>query len=142
MPSLKMLKDCVTLFNYVGEENMVAKYQKTILRNVFCVESFGVRESVQGDSSNNSATLYIFDTKVVAESGTGVQKQYLPFSEWKNRSDREEYWTLRNDEKDFFVKGCCENDSPRGVAGVHAITKSVHYDSGTSRMWHWEINGR
>lgn len=142
MASHKLLKDCVTLFTYAGEENKVAKFHKTILHNVLCVDSLGVKATNQGDSADNNATLYIFDTKVIAESQFGVAKEYMPFEKWLTCHEQDKYWTLRDDEKDFFVKGICESETPKGVKNVFSITKSIHYTSGTSRMWHWEINGR
>lgn len=144
MPSRRMLPDTVTLFNYIGEADMVAEYSVTIFNNVFCDTSYGDKASIQGGVPNNAARLYIFDMQSCAYSVDGKRKTFVPFSEWEKLTDKSLYWTIREDNKDYFAVGKhCVSLLKQGFAGTQpfSIMKARHYNIGTPRMRHWEIDG-
>ena len=144
MPSRRMLPDTVTLFNYIGEVNMVAEYLVTIFTNVFCDTSYGDKASIQGGVSNNAARLYIFDMQSCAYSMDGKKKKFVPFSEWEELADKSLYWTIREDNKDYFAVGKhCVSSLKQSLEGAQPfpITKARRYNIGTPRMRHWEIDG-
>lgn len=143
MASNRMLTDTVTLYNYVGEKNMVAQYAVTILSNVFCDTDFGASATTQGKSPQDTARLYVFDKKVFASSIGGSKKQFLSFEEWKKLDNKSDFWTFNENEKDFFVLGYSNCENPKENAKpTYAISKAHYFKKGTSRMWHWEIDGR
>lgn len=143
MASRRMLPDTVTLYNYIGEKEMVAQYSVTVLSNVFCDTDYGATASQQGKSPQDSARLYVFDSKVRAVSADGAVKQFLPFDEWQKIDNKNEFWTFNEDGNDFFVEGISNCKTPRENAKpAYAITKAHYFKKGTSRMWHWEIDGR
>lgn len=143
MASKRMLPDIVTLYNYIGEKDMVAQYSVTVLSNVFCDTDYGATASQQGKTPQDSARLYVFDSKVRAVSIGGAKKQFLPFDKWEKAKDKKDFWTFNEDEKDYFVEGISEYPTPQENAKpAYAITKAHYFKKGTSRMWHWEIDGR
>jgi len=77
--SKRMLPDIVTLYNYIGEKDMVAQYSVTVLSNVFCDTDYGATASQQGKTPQDSARLYVFDSKVRAVSIGGAKKQFLQY---------------------------------------------------------------
>lgn len=143
MASNRMLPDTVTLYNYIGEKNMIAQYSVTVLANVFCDTDYGAAASQQGKTPQDNARLYVFDSKIRATSLSGVKKQFLPFDIWQTTNDKNSFWTFNENEKDFFVEGVSEYRTPQENAKhAYAITKAHYFKKGTSRMWHWEIDGR
>lgn len=142
MASKKMLPDTVTLYNYIGESDMIAQYSITVLTNVFCDTGYGASATQQGKAPQDTARLFIFDGKVRAESIGGAKKQFLPFDEWEKSNSKKDFWTLNESEKDFFVEGISEYPTPQeNHKTAYAISKAHYYKKGTSRMWHWEIDG-
>lgn len=143
MASKRMLTNTVTLYNYIGERDMVAEYEVTILSNVFCDTDFGASATMQGKTPQDTARLYVFDNKVCATSIGGSKKQFLPFEEWDKLEDKSDFWTFNENEKDFFVFGFSDYEKPKeNVKPTYAISKAHYFKKGTSRMWHWEIDGR
>lgn len=142
MAKYKILPDTVTLFNYLGEKDLNAEYAVTILKNVYCDTEFGVRSSTKGTVPENAAMLYIFDTKVYAESLSGKQKPFLPYDEWAKVENKEDCWSLNPENKDFFINGVVSADNPQNAdIEAYKISKIHTYKNGTSRMWHREIVG-
>lgn len=142
MARYRMLPDTVTLFNYLGEKDLTAEYAVTILKNVYCDVEYGAKSTAKGTVPENAAMLYIFDTKVLAESVNGKPKAYLPYNEWNNAEDKKDYWSLNPENKDFFVKGRTNTNNPLNSDIDAYKVGSVHiYKHGTSRMWHKEIIG-
>lgn len=132
--SRRILTDTVTLYNYVGEVDDVATYQPTILRYCYCNGNKGVGNSRPAKRPAETARLYLFDFTTVAESPDGVRRSYLPYDEWKKSTVKGAYWTISTSGDDFFVK---EGDSAR-----YDITKFSHKDTGTRRMWHFEVDAK
>lgn len=115
-----MLPDTVTLYNFLGEENGVAKYTRTVIEHVKCVVIEGSNASgSSGNSEANSATLYIFDEGSVA-SGS---------------------WTLSDAGKDYFAIGVHNSDSPKDIPNRFRVSSVKHLQQGSRRMWHWEVKG-
>lgn len=142
MANNRMLSDIITLYNYIGERDMVAQYAVTILYNVFCDTNFGASATMQGKTPQDAARLYVFDSKVCAASIGGSKKQFLPFEEWNELEDKSDFWTFNENEKDFFVLGFSNCENPKENAKpTYAISKAHYFKKGTSRMWHWEIDG-
>lgn len=134
----KLLNDTITLFNYIGERDMVAVYNITVLKNVFVEITSGSSSSTQGDTPQDSAKLFIFDRKVESLRG----KEYLNYYDWLNSNNKTDFWTLRNDGKDYFTLGIAEAESPELCDDAYVIKSAIHLKKGTARMWHWEIDGR
>lgn len=123
---------------------MVAEYSVTILSNVMCDMSCGDKASIQGGVSNNAARLYIFDMQSCTYSVDGKKKKFVPFSEWEKLTDKSLYWTIREDNKDYFAVGKHCVSSPNQCideAQPFSVMKARHYNMGTPRMRHWEIDG-
>ena len=134
MASRRMLADTVELYNYLGEIDDEATYQKTILRHCYCPTNQGVGRGNQGKIPNDTATLYIFDAGTVAEAEDGSRRSYIPYSEWEDLPDRSRYWTLDDSGDDFFRKSGSEEKFR--IAGVS------RRKAGTRRMWHFEVSAR
>lgn len=140
MASRRMLNHSVVLYNYVGEINDEASYQATIIDYCFCPSISG---SSQGVNSNDSATLYVFDAKSIAKSPAGEVRSYLPYDVWLSLSTAEKakYWTLSDRFTDYFHKGSEVIDVRQPVSSKFRIARFQRFDSGTKRMWHWEVFG-
>ena len=137
MPSPRMLPDIVTLFNYVGEVDDVATYQKAIISRCYCPMNDGSMPTGNGTAPSNRVALYIFDrdSRVTDESGNKLT--YIPFEEWDAKADKSGFWTLRDGpSRDYFIKTGRVAD-PRKVP----VTRVAHLTGGTPRMWHFEVQG-
>lgn len=134
--SLRLIfNDTVTLFNYIGEENGVATYAKAIIRNVKFSKRIGKSASTSPD---NSATLYIFDTKATVIDVEGKCKIYLSPELYERNENPYSFFTFRSG-KDFIVEGVCEADSPKMIES-YRITLASRNTSGTRRMHHWRCD--
>lgn len=134
MASLRILKDTVVLYNYIGEINDEATYQETVLTRCYCPLNEGADLNIQGKKANDSARLYLFDGKTLAAGNDGRIRTYLPYDEWKNAADKSSYWTLSDKGTDYFKKSV-------GNTKLRIIGFS-HKKAGTRRMWHFEVDGR
>lgn len=138
MPSHRMMPHTITLFNYVGEVNGEATFNKTIIRGVMIDENFGARQSMQGLSADDTAALYIFDVNASAESEEGFEREYLSHAEWQENEAKSMYWTLC--EKDYFVMGETDVSVPYDIKSFK-INHYQRYDMGTRKMRHFEVYG-
>ena len=134
MASRRILKDTVTLYNYVGEVDDIATYQETILRYCYCQADDGIGHGLHAKNPDETARLYVFDFKTLAESPEGKKRSYLPYDQWKKTEDKTSYWTLSDSGKDFFIK--------EGVTAKYNITKISHKNTGSRRMWHFEVDAK
>ena len=135
-----IFNDTVTLFNYVGEVNGVATYAKAILHDVKFVTKRGRSTSGTGSTPDNSATLYIFDTKARVTDVENKCKTYLTPEAYERSDNPYPFFTFRSG-KDFVVNGVCEADSPKMVES-YRITLASRNTSGTRRMYHWRCDCR
>lgn len=133
MATKRMLPDTVTVFNYMGEFNDVAKWQKTVIEHCYCPVTIGANENMQGHVKGDSARLYIFDANSVAMSEHGQKRTFLPFDEWKYLDDKTPYWTISDKGTDYFYKDGCPVK--------FKIKRFAHKVAGTRRMWHFEVDG-
>ena len=133
MASRRILKDTVVLANYIGEVDDVATYQYTTIKNVYCYEAEGVNVSTIGRRGDDKATLFIFDTVSKAYDSEENKRSYLPYSLWKNLPDKSGFWTIGDEGYDTFRK--IGTDKP------HRITSFIRLRAGSSRMWHFEVEG-
>lgn len=134
MASRRILKDTVELYNYVGEVNDIATYQKTILRYCYCPSDKGIGNGLHAKKSAETSRLYIFDYKTVAEAPEGHKRSYLPYEQWKKAEDKSSYWTLSDYGDDFFIK--------EGNTARFSITKFSHKYAGSRRMRHFEVDAK
>lgn len=134
MASNRILKDTVTLYNYVGEVNDIATYQETILRHCYCTANDGVAHGLHAKRKSETSRLYVFDNKTVAVSPDGVNRTYLPYRQWRELEDKSAYWTLTDNGNDYFVK--------QGLNARFEVTAFSHKTAGTRRMWHFEVDGK
>lgn len=134
MASRRILKHTVRLYNYTGEVDDKATYQETVLRYCYCPTNDGISNGLHAQRPSESARLYVFDYKTVAESTEGQRRSYLPYAQWVQLEDKSAYWTLNDSGDDFFIK--------QGSTDKHEITTFSHKDIGTRRMWHFEVNAR
>ena len=136
MANPRMLKDTVTLYNYVGEVNDEAYYQDTILTNCYCPLNEGADLNLQGKKANDSARLYIFDANTIASGADGEERTFLPYETWKalTASEKSSYWTLSDKGTDYFRKS--------GSNIRLRIIGFCHKKAGRKRMWHYEVDGR
>lgn len=134
MPSRRMLPDTVTLFNYVGEVNDVATYQKAIIKNCYCPINEGAVATGNGTAPSDRATLYIFDRGSVVTDENGNKLAYKPREEWDALQNKAGFWTLhQGPTKDYFIKS--------GDPEKMSVTGFNHLTGGTPRMWHFEVKG-
>lgn len=139
MASCKMLQDTATLFVPLGE-NSEGKmcYDVYLLENVFCRVSSGTGKSKEGLSNADTLMLFAFDTKSTItrdSSAMGV-------------SDALEnifYATRENDPEadvsaSVYVVPYDATDYSIPPANSRRVTKAYRRKSGSSRMWHWEVN--
>ena len=130
-----MLSDTVTLFNYTGEVDDIATYQETILRHCYCEIEEGISNNSRTNQQHaDSALLFIFDEKTVAESLLGTKRIYVPYGDWLTIADKNAYWTISDSGKDFFRKA--------GSDVRLRIVKFSHMTAGRKRMWHFEVIGK
>ena len=134
MASRRILRDTVSLFNYVGEVNGDATYQETILTVCYCPLNEGADLNMQGRKANDSARLYTFDRQTVATSVSGAKRTYLPHEQWEKEDDKSPYWTLSDEGQDYFKK--------QGAERQLRVVGFSHKVNGTPRMWHFEVDGR
>lgn len=132
--SRRILKDTITLYNFVGEVNDIATYQETVLRYCYCPADKGIGNGLHAKKPAETARLYLFDFKTVAESPEGKKRSYLPYEQWKHAEDKSSYWTLNDSGDDFFMK--------QGKNAKFSITKFSHKDTGSRRMWHFEVDAK
>lgn len=139
MPSLRMLQDTVYLFNYIGEVNDVASYQKAVIRKCYCVISEGSSVNLAGNGTdpNNLSLLYIFDRTSVVTDDRGNALTYIPSESFDALTDKSGYWTIRDGpSRDYFTKvGKFADPRENPVIGFSHLT------GGTPRMWHFEVKG-
>jgi len=140
MASRRMLKHTVVLYNYIGEVNDVATYQVTIIEPCCCPSSMG---SSQGVNGVDSATLYVFDHITKAKSEGGTLRSYIPYDQWLNTEDsaKGNYWTLSDRGTDFFSIGSVVRSPAQDFAGKFKVADFQRFDTGSKRMWHWEVRG-
>lgn len=134
-----MLNHLVVLYNYIGEIDDQATYQATVIAPCCCPTVNGSSQGTEG----NSATLYVFDTKSIAKSPEGAQRSYLPYDKWVRipTADKGKYWTLSDRGTDYFQKGNSCPDVRQEIADKFKITGFRRFDTGSKRMWHWEVTG-
>ena len=137
MPSPRMLPDTVFLFNYIGEVDDVATYQKAIISRCYCPMDRGSTPTGRGTAPSNRVALYIFDrgSRVTDENGNTLV--YVPFEDWDKKANKAGFWTLRNGpSRDYFIKaGRIQDPKPASITGF------AHLTGGTPRMWHFEVQG-
>lgn len=134
MPSLRMLSDTVTLYNFVGEVDDVATYQKAIISRCYCSEISEIYAAKSGSVPNGQAKLYIFDRGSRVTDSDGNFLSYLPQREWDKLEDKTGYWTLKESPtKDYFIKS--------GSSERRSVIRFAHLTGGTPRMWHFEVTG-
>ena len=137
MPSPRMLTDTVNLYNYVGEVDDVATYQKAIISRCYCPIHDSSMATGNGTAPNNRSTLYIFDRDSKVTDKDGNPMTYLPSEEWDALEDKAGYWTVRDGpSRDYFVKTGKFPD-PRKMP----VISQAHLTGGTPRMWHFEVQG-
>lgn len=142
MASKRMLPHTITLFNFVDEIDFKPVYEITILKNVMCNIRQGIAPSTRDRNPNDSADLYIFDKNVEATDINGNPKVFMPLEQWNNCEDKGSYWTISTEGRDMFAKGIyLDKVDPTEISEATEINSALHLDAGSTRMWHWEING-
>lgn len=139
MPTARMCRDTVTLYNYVGEVNYEAVYEVTILQNV-CV---GCEESISAPGNiTKTATLSIFDQTVAAKSTSGKCKRFVTREEWEKAESKSDIWTVDGAQsgKDAFVVGECTEPVPPTNRKIR-ISASEYCGRGTIMTRHWSVKG-
>lgn len=144
MATRRMLNHTVVLYNYIGEVDDVASFQATVISPCFCPTQNGAVKSSQGETSDDSATLYIFDHITKATSKDGTERTYVSYEVWKTLSveDKAKHWTLSVTGKDYFQKENLNADVRDELTDKFKILVVKRFDSGSRRMWHWEVFGK
>lgn len=132
MASRRLLKDTVVIRNYVGEINDRATYQETVIERCYCPCGFGAGIDSHGKNSTDNGRLYIFDSKSIAKSREGKIRKFIPYRDWLKSASKDDYWTISDNGRDYFVKDNIE----------YNIIGFSHKQSGTKRMWHFEVDGK
>lgn len=129
MGSRRILRDTVSLNNYIGEVNDVATYQETILEHCYCPHDLGISANTQGKKATDGATLYIFEKNTRALSPEGYARTFVDSETWEALEDKSPYWTLCDNGRDFIK-----------VDGSNLrVTSLSHKVAGSRRMWHYKV---
>lgn len=141
MPSKRICKDTVTLYNYIGEVNGSASFVVTILKNVMVHTGSTI---IRPFTVSNDTSLCIFDANVEAVSLDGTPKTFLDWEAWGNlpNDEREKYWTLDGLKtgKDKFAVGVREAIPPKKA--TFNIATIQRYDRGLRGMHYWSVKGK
>ena len=132
MASKRLLIDTVDIYNYAGEVDDEAVYQKTVFKFCYCPLNCGSDNNMQGKKSKNGGRLYIFDENTIALSPEGEKRTYLPYEEWLGCENKTAYWTLSDKETDYLLKA--------GFSDRLKIKSFSHKTAGSRRMWHFEVD--
>lgn len=165
MATRKMCPHCITLYNYLGEDaNGRALYNCTLLNNVHVYEGEGVNAT---NSADDNPHVHIFEDMVEAYPLPDViinkslynlspynltramatpeeQKPFVPYDEWKDTAEKEQYWTLNPEGGDYFAVGD-HRQSGRSLPTnltLFRVTNIAHRHIGSRRMHHWRIEAR
>lgn len=165
MASNRVCPHCVTLFNFMGEDDGGrAMYTSTLLAGVHIhhIEGMG---SV--DLSKDFTRFHIFDDTTAAQPPDGVtidrslfnlspynlrraldtpegEKPYVPYEEWSHTTNKELYWTLNPEGKDYYAIGdhrTTGTELPTHLT-LFRITNFGRREMGSCRMWHWRVESR
>ena len=137
MASRRILVDTVELYNYIGEVDDVATYQKSIIRNCYCEVKVGVRRSKDSSRTpQDKARLYVFDRGSQVLSPSGEKRSYLPLDQFMElkANEKSSYWTLCDEGSDYILKD--------GYQHKFKITGFSHLKNGSPRMWHYEVDAQ
>lgn len=136
MATKRVCPDTITVFNFLGEnEQGKAMYSSAVLRNVHVHIGEGLGKT---HLSNDTTRLHVFDGTVKAS------KPFLPYSQWKDIVNKDEYWTLNPDERDYFALGKKEMNGEElpTTCTMYRINKVVRRKIGQRRMWHWRVEAQ
>lgn len=165
MASERMCPHTITLFNFIGEDaDGRASYSATILKNVHVRHKEGIGST---DAANDSTKVHIFDDTYTALPPDGQkidrtlfnltpfnliqalntpadEKPFVPYEEFSRTTDREQYWSLSAEGKDYFALGEHQNtgDTLPGGVPLFRIISVSRRQIGRKRMWHWRIEAR
>lgn len=165
MATTRICPHSVTLFNYLGEnQNGQAQYACTLLAGVHIFADVGMGNT---DLSNDAVRVHIFDDIVAAQPTQGVtidknlfnlspfnlaraldtpegEKPFVPYDEWKNTTDKHQYWTLNPEGRDYIAIGdyrTMQSDLPT-YCDLFRIVSVGRREMGSRRMWHWRVTAR
>lgn len=165
MGTKRVCPHVITLFNFTGEDaGGNACYNPVLLEWVHVFKKEGINAA---NSADDAPHVHIFDDTVIAtppntvtldrslynlspynlrralETPTG-EVPFVPYEEWKNTSNQEQYWTISTEGKDYFAEGDHRSAGHALPAGVplFRITDVERHDVGSPRMWHWRIEAR
>lgn len=140
-----MKRGTVTVYNFIGEVNGKATYNRTVVSNVFSEVSGGsVSSNTDGDKIANTCDYMFFDKRLNGENA----KKFKPAKEWNvlTQANKMLYWTLRLG--DYIIMGTHNEElSPRTIDSlseqfeVYKITECIRKGSGSPTMWHWKVAG-
>ena len=163
--SERVCPHCITLYNFLGEDDDGnAMYASTLLAGVHIHVNEGMGSN---DLSNDHTRVHIFDDIVAAQPPQGVEidrslfnltpynlkraldtpegeKPFVPFDEWSKTTNKEQYWTLSPEGKDYFAIGdyrTTETALPTERT-LFRVTTIGRREMGSRRMWHWRIEAR
>lgn len=137
MASRRILVDTVDLYNYIGEVDDVATFQKTVIRNCYCEVKVGIgRTKDSSRTPQDRARLYIFDKGSTACSPEGVERSYLPYEQFMalDAESKASYWTLCDEGDDYILKA--------GYQHKFKIIGFSYLKNGSQRMWHFEVDAQ
>ena len=137
MASRRILVDTVELYNYIGEVDDVATFQKSIIHNCYCETKVGIsKKGRTPKSSQDKARLYIFDKGSKVCSPDGRERTYMPHKQFMALTAEEKalYWTLCDEGDDYILKD--------GYHGKFKITGFSYLKNGSQRMWHYEVDAQ
>lgn len=133
MPRKSMLRHVVYLFNYVGEVDEKATYQQAVIRNCYCPIEDSMRTSDSGLKTADNVKMYVFKRTSSVRSTSGSRLKYIPYDKWEKLASKTGYWTI-NPGKDYFVR----SDRQERIR----VKSFSDRESGSQRMWHFEVIGK
>lgn len=165
MGTKRVCPHTITLFNFNGEDaDGNACYNCALLEWVHVFKKEGINAT---NSADDAPHVHIFDDTVIVTPPDNVtldrslynlspynllraldtlpgEMPYVPYEEWKDTTNQEQYWTLNPEGRDYFAIGDQRRTDHRlpTQVPIFRITDIERHDVGSRRMWHWRIEAR
>ena len=138
MDSSRIFKNAVTIYKPLGEDNQgVMQWRRIVFYRVYFEASRAVSDGSHGSRPSDITVLYIFSKRSIATDGMKVYTAgeicEKLFAIAKNRDDFE-------DDRMYLTLSKSNSEAPPKSSLM--IKRVQHFNAGSSRMWHWEVEAR
>ena len=138
MASSRILKNAVTIYKPLGEDDQGRmQWRRVVFDKVYFEASRAVSDGSHGSRPSDTTILYIFSERSTAAEGVSLYTAddicRQLFSVVSHRDDFE-------DDKMYLTLSKRDSDNP--PKGSLLIKRVQYFKTGSSRMWHWEVEAR